>query len=99
MKPTIRKRPADSVPYGTDISRRGGYVYCAYDGEQLIAVAATAKEARSKYARARAGKLRTHASHDVNAGRQDKPHPLEPGEPLGTESTGEYARRIRKGSR
>jgi hypothetical protein len=49
LKPTIRKQPADSVPYGPDISRRGGYVYCAYDGERLIAVAATAPEARRKY--------------------------------------------------
>ena len=52
MKPTIRKQPAESVPYGPDISRRGGYVYCAYDGERLIAVAATAPEARRKYRKA-----------------------------------------------
>jgi hypothetical protein len=57
LKPTIRKQPADSVPYGPDITRRGGYVYCAYDGERLIAVAATAPEARRNYRRAWAAAL------------------------------------------
>ena len=51
MNPTIRKQQADSVPYGPDISRRGGYVYCAYDGERLIAVGATVREATRKYRR------------------------------------------------
>jgi hypothetical protein len=49
LKPTIRKQPEDSVLFGPEISRRGGYVYCAYDGERLIAVAATSPEARRKY--------------------------------------------------
>jgi hypothetical protein len=48
-KPTVRKLPADTVPYGTDISRNGKHVWCAYDGETLIAVGPTADEARAKY--------------------------------------------------
>lgn len=57
MKPTIRKQPAGSVLFGPEISRRGGYVYCAYDGDRLIAVAATAPEARCKYRKAWAAAL------------------------------------------
>jgi hypothetical protein len=49
--PTIRKQPADSVPYGQDISR-GKSVFCAYDGETLVVAAASAPEARQKYRRA-----------------------------------------------
>lgn len=46
----IRKVPADSVPYGTSISRNGKHVYGAYDiNGQLVCVAATAGEARRKY--------------------------------------------------
>lgn len=45
----IRKVPADSVPYGDSISRNGVFVWAAYDGERLVAVAATADEARAKY--------------------------------------------------
>jgi hypothetical protein len=45
--PTVRKLPADSVPLGSSISINGKHVYGAYDSsEQLIAVAATADEAR-----------------------------------------------------
>jgi hypothetical protein len=47
--PVVRKVPADSVPYGESISRNGRTVYAAYDGETLIAVAATADEVRAKY--------------------------------------------------
>ena len=50
LMPTIRKQRADSVPYGPDIAR-GPYVYCAYDGEVLIAVGATVDEAKRKYRR------------------------------------------------
>lgn len=52
VKPTIRKQPADSVRYGWDISTRGGAVFCAYDGERLVVVAASAREARHKYSEA-----------------------------------------------
>lgn len=48
-KPTFEKRPADSVPYGDAISRRGGYVWVACDGERVICVAATGQECRRKY--------------------------------------------------
>jgi hypothetical protein len=47
--PTIRKVPADSVRYGREISRRGHYVYAAYDGETFVCAAATVSEARRKY--------------------------------------------------
>jgi len=45
---TIRKVPADSVPYGDSISRNGQTVWAAYDGERLLCVAASAEEARRK---------------------------------------------------
>lgn len=60
-KPTIRKVPADSVPYGESISRNGKHVWCAYDGDVLIAVAATADEARCQYREA--WKKRKRAAH------------------------------------
>src|ERR1700722_17592674 len=93
MKPSIRKQPADSVPFGIDICTRGKHVWCAYSGETLVCVAATKKEALRKYQRARSGPLRPWVSHEVNEGRQDRPHPLEPGEPIGPESGGEYLKR------
>jgi len=96
-KPTVKKVPAGSVPFGTDICTRGDHVWAAYSGDELIVVGATAKEARAKYARARAGKLQ--ASYLRTEGRRDKPHALEPGEPIGIESNGEYIERIRKGRR
>ena len=40
--------PAKVFAFGTDISR-GRWVYCAYDGERLVVVAATAREARIRY--------------------------------------------------
>ncbi len=49
----VRKVPADSVPYGSSISRNGKFVWCAYDGERLVCVAATAPEARRKYREAK----------------------------------------------
>ncbi|MGB7554471.1 MAG: hypothetical protein WBM04_08855 [Candidatus Korobacteraceae bacterium] len=47
--PTIRKVPANSVPYGESISRNGRTVWIAMDGERLVCIAATAVEARRKY--------------------------------------------------
>ena len=47
--PNVRKVRADSVPFGTDICTRGNGVWAAYDGDVLIAVAATADEARKKW--------------------------------------------------
>jgi YD repeat-containing protein len=48
--PVMRKVPADSVPYGESISNNGRTVWAAYDDSgRLIAVAATAGEARRKY--------------------------------------------------
>lgn len=46
---TVRKVPADSVPFGESISRNGRTVFAAYDGERLVAVGATTEEARRKY--------------------------------------------------
>ncbi len=46
--PIVRKVPADSVPYGSDISVNGRTVWAAYNGDRLIAVAPTAEEARRK---------------------------------------------------
>ena len=51
----VRKVPADSVPYGSSISRNGRTVWAAYDGERLVCVAATAPEARRKYRETRKG--------------------------------------------
>jgi hypothetical protein len=51
-KPIIKKQPAESVRYGPDISTTGKWVYCAYDGDRLVAVAATVKEAKRRYSRA-----------------------------------------------
>jgi hypothetical protein len=44
-----RKVPADSVPFGESISRNGETVWAAYDGETLVAVAATADDVLTKY--------------------------------------------------
>ena len=49
--PTLRKIPADSVPYGDSITHRS-YVWAAYHDEELIAVAATAPEVRAKFVEA-----------------------------------------------
>ena len=46
---TLRKVPADSVPYGDSISRNGVFVWAAYEGDRLVCVAATADEARRRY--------------------------------------------------
>jgi hypothetical protein len=48
--PTVRKVPADSVPFGDSISINGETVWTAYDSRgTLIAVAATSAEVRRKY--------------------------------------------------
>lgn len=44
-----RKISADSVTYGRDISGGRDFVWGAYDNGVLVAVAATAPEARRKY--------------------------------------------------
>lgn len=49
---TVKKVPASSVRYGEDISTTGKWVYCAYDGDELVAVGATAGEARQRYRKA-----------------------------------------------
>jgi hypothetical protein len=47
--PELRKVPADSVPYGSSISRNGKTVWVAYFAGTLIAVGTTAGEARAKF--------------------------------------------------
>jgi hypothetical protein len=49
-KPVLRSVPVDSVTYGRDITHKD-HVWVAYtpDGVTLVAVAATAGEARRKY--------------------------------------------------
>ncbi len=47
-KPTVRKEPAASHRYGKYIARHG-YVYAAYDGAKLVAMASTAGEVRKLY--------------------------------------------------
>lgn len=85
IEPTIRKVKAGSVPYGDQITRRGNYVWAAYDADRLVCVGATAKEARSKYRRLRRGTTvgRPPVTYpDELEGRKDKPHRLRPGEDL-----------------
>jgi hypothetical protein len=67
-KPTIRKVPADSVPYGESISRNGRTVWAAYDGETLVVVAATADEARCKYREVRKAREREERQKRVAGG-------------------------------
>jgi hypothetical protein len=45
----VRKVPAETVPYGTDISLNGRTVWAAFHEDRVVAVAASAKEARRKY--------------------------------------------------
>lgn len=45
---TVRKVDARSVPYGDSISRNGRTVWIALDGDRVVCVAATSKEARRK---------------------------------------------------
>ena len=46
---SVRKVPADSVPYGESISRNGRTVWAAYHNDVFVCAAATADEARGKY--------------------------------------------------
>jgi hypothetical protein len=52
--------PADSVPFGTDVSRNGRDVWAVYEAGQLLCLAPTAKEARRK---AYGAKARLDAAH------------------------------------
>ena len=70
--PTLKKVPADSVPFGTDICTRGTSVWAAYSRNRLIAVGATKKEAEQKYQRARLGKPGPHPYRTSDA------HPNKP---------------------
>lgn len=48
--PTVRKISADSVPFGSDISRNGRWLWAAFDdGGELVAVAATSADVRRKF--------------------------------------------------
>ena len=66
LKPTVKKIPADSVPYGRDICTRGDSVWAAYSEGVLICIGATADEARRKYRQAWASNL-------TAVGREGKP--------------------------
>ena len=48
--PIIKRIPVSAHRYGKDISRDGRWLYGAYSGDRLICVAASAPEARRKYA-------------------------------------------------
>lgn len=79
LKPTIRKQPADSVPYGTDIAQHGRWVYVAYDGARRVCVGATAKEARKQYYRVRLGSAYGNPPTQLPLeleGRRDSPRRL-----------------------
>lgn len=50
VDPPVRKVPADSVPYGSDISLNGKHCWAIYDDSgQLVCVGATSAEVRRKY--------------------------------------------------
>jgi hypothetical protein len=61
--PTVRKVPVNTVPYGDSIARNGKTMWAAFDGDRLVAVGATAGEARSKYREALARP--THTRKDA----------------------------------
>lgn len=46
---SLRKVDAASVPYGSSVSKNGRTCWASYHRDQLIAVGATADEARGKY--------------------------------------------------
>jgi hypothetical protein len=46
---SIRKVPADGVPYGESISTNGRTVWAAYHNDKLIAVGVTHDDVRGKY--------------------------------------------------
>jgi hypothetical protein len=82
--PTLKKVPAESVPYGDIICTCGTSVWAAYSGNTLVAVGATKKEAQQKYQRTRLGKPGPHPYRTPDA-HPNKPHKLRPGEALGVE--------------
>jgi len=47
--PILKKVPADSVPYGFEISRYGKYVWAAYSGDRLVCLGPTKNEAAQRY--------------------------------------------------
>ena len=55
IKPTVRKVLASTVPYGDAIFTRGEHVWAVCDGDRLVCVAATSKEARELYRKVRLG--------------------------------------------
>jgi hypothetical protein len=81
IKPTIVKVLASTVPYGDAICTRGEHVWCAYDGDRLVCVGATSKQARERYQRARLegqgvyGKAPAPLPSGLD-GRRDKPSKL-----------------------
>jgi len=62
-KPVVRRIPVDSVIYGRDITHKD-HLWGAYrpDGVTLVAVAATAREARRKYYQAQIMKVKNVGS-------------------------------------
>jgi hypothetical protein len=79
IKPTIRKVLASTVPYGDSICTRGKHVWAAYDGDRLVCVGATSREARMLYRRACMnggyGRPPTPLPSELE-GRRDKPQRL-----------------------
>jgi hypothetical protein len=59
--PTIRKQPADTVRYGSDISTRGGYVWCAYSGDKLVTVARTKERGQAQVPASVVGEIKIEA--------------------------------------
>lgn len=79
----LKKVPADSVPYGSSVCRRGESVWAVYVDGQLCAIGATAKEARRAYCRSYQGHAYGRPPMDYPGeleGRKDKPRRLLPGE-------------------
>lgn len=81
---TIRKVPADSVPYGEDICTHGKRVWAVFEDSKLVCVGATAKAAREAYKRRQPwyGRPPVALPSELD-GRRDKPHKLGPNEPVG----------------
>lgn len=46
MNLTVKKLPASEVPYGDQVSRRGGFVWAVFREDELLGAYATAREAR-----------------------------------------------------
>ena len=74
------------MPYGRDVKPTGKRLWGVFRGEQLIAIAATKREARTEELRALGYYGRPPATLPSELeGRQDLPHKLRPGEKLGPE--------------